>query len=161
MAKRLSRDEATFLLVYLTAWRDFKEGGWFGIGEGDLITNDELKYLEVVKTTENLKIDDDISYNHESQRVSVHGTEVAMDGGDELWTRCCKVMKSAGKNERLKTVAYMVNMADVSQEDDKENNISDYEMDLILQTADELDVSFEEVVDAMQGDDALVPFLEE
>ena len=55
----------------------------------------------------------------------------------------------------------MVNVADISQEDDKEDNISDYEMGLIIKTCNELDVNFEEVMEAMSGDDPLVPFVGE
>ncbi len=52
MAKRLNRDEAKLHLVYLVARSDFKSGGWFGIGEGDLITDEEEKYLESVSKKE-------------------------------------------------------------------------------------------------------------
>ena len=56
----------------------------------------------------------------------------------------------------MKTVAYMINMANVSRENDKDN-ASELEVDLILKTAKELDVDFDEVVDDMSGDNPLVP----
>ena len=80
MAGRIGRDEALYLLVYLTAFADFKEGGWFGIGEGEIITEDENNYLEVVKTKENLKIDEDIVQNPYSHFVSVNNEHIEVGG---------------------------------------------------------------------------------
>jgi hypothetical protein len=131
MAKRLNRDEAKLHLVYLVARSDFKSGGWFGIGEGDLITDEEEKYLESVSKKEKLKIDWSVFLDQMGDWV---------DDEEKLWAKACNVMKRASKSERLKTVTYMGGMANASREDDDESNISDIEWDLVLRTSKKLDV---------------------
>ena len=78
MAKRLNRDEAKLHLVYLVARSDFKSGGWFGIGEGDLITDEEEKYLESVSKKEKLKIDWSVFLDQMGDWV---------DDEEKLWAR--------------------------------------------------------------------------
>ena len=139
MAKRLSRDEAKLHLVYLVARSDYKSGGWFGIGEGDLITDEEEKYLESVSKEEKLKIDWSVLLDQMGDWV---------DDKEELWAKACNVMKRASKSERLKTVTYMGGMANASREDDDESNISDIEWDLVLRTSKKLDV-YDEYMDSL------------
>ncbi len=139
MAKRLNRGEAILHLVYLVAKSDFKSGGWFGIGEGDLITDEEEKYLESVSKKEKLKIDWSILLDQMGDWV---------DDKEKLWAKACNVMKGASKSERLKTVRYMAGMANASREDDDESNISDIEWDLVIRTSKELDV-YDEYMDSL------------
>ncbi len=139
MAKRLNRDEAKLHLVYLVARSDFKSGGWFGIGEGDLITDEEEKYLESVSKKEKLKIDWSVFLDQMGDWV---------DDEEKLWAKACNVMKRASKSERLKTVTYMGGMANASREDDDESNISDIEWDLVLRTSKKLDV-YHEYMDSL------------
>ena len=139
MAKRLNRDEAKLHLVYLVARSDFKSGGWFGIGEGDLITDEEEKYLESVSKKEKLKIDWSVFLDQMGDWV---------DDEEKLWAKACNVMKRASKSERLKTVTYMGGMANASREDDDESNISDIEWDLVLRTSKKLDV-YDEYMDSL------------
>ncbi len=131
MAKRLNRGEAMLHLVYLVAKSDFKSGGWFGIGEGDLITDEEEKYLESVSKKEKLKIDWSIFLDQMGDWVG---------DKEKLWAKACNVMNRASKSERLKTVIYMVGMANASREDHDESNISELELDLVKRTSKELDI---------------------
>ena len=140
MAKRLNRDEAKLHLVYLVARSDFKSGGWFGIGEGDLITDEEEKYLESVSKKEKLKIDWSVLLDQMGDWV---------DDKEELWAKACNVMKRASKSERLTTVRYMAGMANASREDDDENNISNLEWDLVKRTSLALDV-YDEYMDSLR-----------
>ena len=137
MAKRLNRDEAKLHLVYLVAKSDFKSGGWFGIGEGDLITDEEEKYLQTVIQEDNLKLDWSVFLDQMGDWV---------DDEEELWAKACKVMKRASKSERLETIKLMGGTANASREDDKKNNISDLEWDLMIRTSKELNV-YDEYMD--------------
>jgi hypothetical protein len=139
MAKRLNRDEAMLHLVYLVAKSDYKSGGWFGIGEGDLITDEEEEYLKSVSKREKMKLDWSVFSDQMGDWV---------DDEEKLWAKSCNVMKRASKSERLKTLKYMAGMANASREDDDESNISDIEWALVIRTSKELDV-YDEYMEAI------------
>ena len=145
MASQISRDEALYILLYLTGLCDRKTGfltfSWdVALEEGD--------YLKKVQKEENLKLDEDIKLKVAGENISVQGEMYGANEGDtnKLKDRCCNVLKKASLQERKKVISYMLSMADISKENDKDN-ISTPELNFIQDVSNKIDINLKKLVD--------------
>jgi hypothetical protein len=128
MAQEMYKNDATLHLIWCVAIADKVTNG------DNLYTTEEDQFMNRINSLENINM---IWSDFNAKRN-------ALGSKEKIIEEACKALRGCGKEWKIKTIGYMIRMAQISRENDLTNNISDKEWQLILGVSKSLGLTDEE-----------------
>ena len=144
MPNEITADDAIYFLVFAVAAADKKTGILL---DDDIVTDTEWWYLDKLVERETLSLSNNIE--RDTTELTFYGetTETwSGDGGTSQTaiSSCIEVLKKQHPSIQYRTLWHMFRISFIEEEDDDETNLSDKELQLIVDVYNELDDVTEE-----------------
>ena len=128
MEQEMYKHDAMLHLIWSVAIADKVTGAENGY------TTDENEFMNKINSIEDINMNWS-DFNEKQASLSTR---------DSIINEACKALRGCGKEWKIRTVGYMIRMAQISREDELTNNISDKEWRLIMDVAKLLGLSDDE-----------------